>query len=335
MKSNIFKGEKGFITAVFMILMVTLGTMAVSAYYLMNKESENTVNSAQAMQVDYAATGVTYWGIEAVRQGILGDGDSRTVQMEGIDVDASAAIVSENGSSFWRLTVTSETAEGVAREIEVDMTIPVSLGDLAIGAEGTVDSDITPYDETDVVNYDLIQENITLPDYSELDPVLDLTIETITQAKDLKSDFKETPGDLTPWADDPGDTTDADPFFYWENGIRVPYVYYVDCDPAKFYQNYEYYGIFIVNGNVRIQSGHTEIHGVIVQLDPEDTITEEDVTLYGTTGGRYKFSGGVYSYGSVHANGHPDVQHNPVYTETFASFINENQKNRILSWKYK
>ncbi|MFC1569614.1 hypothetical protein ACFL4L_05220, partial [bacterium] len=281
------------------------------------------------------ATGVTYWGIEAMRQGILTSDQDQTVTMSGIDVTASATILKKlkkvTKDSIWILNVVSENEEGIAREIEVIMQVPTSISELAICAEGEVDDDITPYDENDVIDYDLIEEYQTLPDF-DLAGLLDYTIATFNGEMSLSNGFDPSDPSVTnpTWAD----SVDADPFFYWKDGRKLPHVIHVTSD-IKLFQNVNYYGIFVVDGNVRIQSGHTEIHGVILQLDPTDTITEEDITLYGTTGERYKFDGGVYSYGSVNANGHPTVQHNPVYTETFAQYANEDLKYAVMSWKYK
>ena len=329
MKWNAFKGEAGFWSSIFLVLMVSLGTMALSAYYMMNKESENSVNSTMAMQVDYSATGAAYWAIGAIRDSVLTNGSTESVNVSGINVDVALnRVTNDRGQSVYRLNIQSDTEEGVSREIEIDLSFPRSISQFAIAAEGDVDDDITPYDENDVEDWDLIQENTALPDI-DLANLLDNAVDTITNSDDIKDGWK---AEGTPAY---ADSIDEDPFFYWKDGERIPHIIYVDDDPVKFYANAEYYGIFIVNGNVRIQSGHTEIHGVILQLDPTDTITEEDVTLYGTTGGRYKFEGGVYSYGSVHANGGPNVKHNPEYTSIFAQYANEDLRNRIMSWKYK
>jgi hypothetical protein len=330
MKWNAFKGEAGFWSSVFLVLMVSLGTMALSAYYMMNREGENAVNSTVAMQVDYSATGAAYWAIGAIRDSVLISGSTADVTISGIPVDVALNQVTNNeGRSIYRLDIQSNTEEGVSRKIEIDLNIPRSISQFAIAAEGDVDDDITPYDENHNIDWDLIQENTDLPEI-DLASLLGHAVDTITDAKDLQDGWK---AEGTPaWAD----SIDEDPFFYWKDGVKIPHIIYVDDDPVKFYANQDYYGIFVVNGNVRIQSGHTEIHGVILQLDPTDTITEEDVTLYGTTSSLdYKFKGGVYSYGSVHANGNPLVQHNPVYTKYFAQYCNENLRNRILSWKYK
>ena len=329
MKWNAFKGEAGFWSSIFLVLMVSLGTMALSAYYMMNRESESAVNSTIAMQVDYSATGAAYWAIGAIRDSVLTNGSTESVNISGIDVDVALnRVTNDEGRSVYRLDIQSDTEEGVSREIEIDLSFPRSISQFAIAAEGDVDDDITPYDENEVEDWDLIQENTPLPDI-DLDNLLAHAVDTIYDSADIKDGWK---AEGTPAY---ADSIDEDPFFYWKDGEKIPHIIYVDDDPVKFYANAEYYGIFIVNGNVRIQSGHTEIHGVILQLDPTDTITEEDVTLYGTTGGRYKFEGGVYSYGSVHANGGPNVQHNPVYTSIFAQYANEDMRNRILSWKYK
>ncbi|MBN2103844.1 hypothetical protein JW835_07365 [bacterium] len=359
MKRNFFRGEEGFWSSVFLVMMVSLGTMALSAFYMMNKEAENSVNSASAMQVDYSATGAAYYAIGALRDGLYQDGSTDVVSVSGIDVGVSVLqTAGATGRTVWRLQIQSQTDVGVSRAMEIDLSIPVDLANLAIAAEGDVDDSIYAYDWStdnepqagDTPNPDLIVENTTLPDI-DFDTLMDLVIaeydyDTDKGENTLEDGFDPTTGVpsgvINP---DYADSLDADPFFYWKDGQKLPHVIYIDgnSDPSasknniKFFQNECYYGIFIVNANVTIQSGQTDIYGVIVQLSDEQTITEEDTDLNGATGGRYKFSGGVVSYGSVHGTGNAtiNVQHNPVYMQTFADYANQDlNRFRILSWKY-
>ncbi|MBN1781612.1 hypothetical protein JW948_10835 [bacterium] len=334
MKQAFLRGEKGIMAAVFVVLMVTLGTVALTSYYLMNRESENATNSALAMQVEYSANAAAYYGIKALRNGDLSDGEPQTLEVSDIPVHLLATkTVDADEDSIWRLNIESTNQMGASRSIEIDLEIPVGLANLAIAAEGDVDDDIGPYDENDVYDADLIEENMQLPDL-DIDGLLALSIANYSGMLSLKDGFDPSDPSVipsTPWAD----SIDADPFYYWKDGEKIPHIIHVESD-IRLYQNENYYGIFVVDGNVEIQSGQTNIYGVILQLDPTNTVTEEDVTLKGTTGERYKFTGGLVSYGNVEANGHPTVQHSYEYMSVFAQYANEDLSQfPVISWKYK
>ena len=69
MKKKDNNQERGFVSAFFLIFLVTLGLMGAGGYVLMSSEAKNTTNQFLVLQADYAANGAAYYAIERVSDG--------------------------------------------------------------------------------------------------------------------------------------------------------------------------------------------------------------------------------------------------------------------------
>ncbi|MBN1783278.1 hypothetical protein JW948_19240 [bacterium] len=340
MKTRIIFREDGIIGAIFILLMVTLGTLALSAYLTMQNEVQNTVNHTAHLQVEYSANAAAYYGIKALREGLIGNGETEIVNVAGVDVELYAEkTVNADNDSIWLLNVYSANPKEIASEIEIELAIPRGLENYAISSEKDVQDNIVADDEGGTDDTDnLIQENIDLPDI-DVQGLIDMSV--LQLGSGVVSSFPTGAGTGGSGSGHGsgsgsgsgtityGDSIDSlDPFYYWLDGEHLPHIIYIDGDAT--FKNTVYHGIYVVTGDVTIQCGQEELWGVVLQLDPDG-----EVNMKGTHGGRYHFSGGLVAYGEVTGNGNPEVQHVYEYMKIFTDYANQNIENLpVTCWRY-
>ncbi|MBN2105693.1 hypothetical protein JW835_16770 [bacterium] len=321
MKIKNWKREDGFWSAVFLLLMVGLGTMALSSYLIMQKEAENTVNNAIALQADYSATGAAYYALAAFRQGIMNDGDVQTVDIAGISCDIYLNELTVDDETNFYINVNGFTDEGVGRSVEIKLSALFDFAGCAINCEKDVGDKVKAKAEGGSVHIpSLIVENTPLPPIDTASLIAHANV-YVTSKSDLVDGF---PANLTAVCPD-------DPFY--QADCMTPNIIYVapgvglDLKGGGGWRTIS--GIFITDGDVITNGGHTEIDGVVFVTNPDAT-----VEMKGNHGGRAHVVGGIVSYGVVDGK-NPWVEHKREYMDFFAQYVGGGRDDaKILSWKY-
>ncbi len=316
-----FVQEKGFISAFFLIFLVTLGLMGAGGYVLVSSEAKNTTNEFLVLQADYAANGVAYYGISRIFSGFQNGTESFSIGGSEVDMNV-VQTVNTTGDSVTRLTVTANE-ESVEREISIDILCR-GLEDMAVVTEGTLDAKIKVYDEDENVDPDLIVTNVdSIPDIDTL------SLHDIAIAQNTPSDPHIFNGDVTI---NGNNVIPEGQSSFWYNGdpANGPNVTWIRGNLISTGQG-TLYGIVVVlgtgSGYTIDLRGNAAVNGVILCPDEDSSI------LRGSSGD--KINGGIVTRGDIDGSGQPIIQYNHEYMGSFADYdTGDYRLDKVLHWKF-
>jgi len=297
------KREDGFLSAMYLVFLVTLGLMGMGAFMLIRSEGRTVASNAEMYRAQYAANGAAYYGIRRLELGIL-DEES------GLDIGGAIVALDTTRSG----QETSLFINSVYGDLSSRLRIRLKSNDMsgnAVYSTGTVFN----VDARDSVN---TRDPSLITQAADSIPTIDVgTLSALATAQGNVEGGTFQPNNGYP----SGSFFQADgvtPTVTWVNGnLRVR-------------GNRTVYGIFVVTGWVRLD-GNARVQGIIYM--PNNQL----LTIHG--GGNPSGSsvtGGVVSEGNLVGFGnHVNVRHEPTFMRTFSKYITGQLPGfKILAWEY-
>jgi hypothetical protein len=297
--------QEGFVSAIILIFLVTLGLMGMGAFVLMKSEGESVANNAKGLQLEYAANGGANYALRHLEEGTLSGLGPFTIG----DVVVSADTTVDDEDTYLDI---SASTDGMDREI----TLELYEGPLEEHAVVTTGDTEWIFTKDSLGNWDGSLRLDHLHRMPGLDEASMLAVST--------SQIHDQSGTFVPLNNYP------DTSFYFSPG--VPNVTHAEGDMVLM-AGRTIYGIFIVEGSVTIETGAL-IEGVLY-LNNEDN----SVTISGSGSLTVdSVIGGIVSKGDMIDGSSFTcyVQHDPVYMSFFATYLNNPNARvvKINQWTY-
>ncbi|MCH7754979.1 hypothetical protein IH970_07630 [candidate division KSB1 bacterium] len=288
--------------AIVFFIILTLVTLAVVSYLLMNSEIRMSVNFVQRLQAQYLAEAGTEYGISLIFQGQGGP------YTETVSAGGGYFSLSIEQDSVLTLTSTGDI-DRAEKAVEVKMNYYPPIADFAIFSTDDIDN-VTALDEAGDPDPSLMIANAPfLPDMD------DSTLIALATAQG----HVETGGMFIPSHGYPN-------FNFYFSGT-VPNVTWVQNN-LKVLGGRTVYGIFVVDGNISLD-GSSRVEGVLYMRD--------SVAVVAHGGGNPTESiitGGIVAAGAINGTGnHITVQYNSEYMGKFGEHEQSRTVSRVFSWR--
>jgi hypothetical protein len=300
--------EDGFWTAFLVILIVTLTLMGLGANVLLKGEGPNVTNHIASYRAEYAANAGAYFGVRSMAMGTFNE--STVLSVGGVSVSFDTSKVA--GTSNYEMKVNS-SINSASRRITVQISAN-KLSDKGMWTTGDV-YNIDGKDSTGAID----NANKVVSGADSVPTVLIATLNAMSTAQG----HDQSAATFTP--------ATGYPMTNFYKAGATPNVTHVlhnmDVQGSR-----TVYGIFVVEGNVTLNGG-CRVEGVIYLPNVTSLII--------TGGGSPTTStvvGGIISNGDLSATGsHVSVEHWPVYTRSFCSYLlNPNQVIfDLVKWEYR
>jgi hypothetical protein len=303
---------EGFLSAFFLIFLVTLGLLGLGAYSLMRSESMGVANQMKLIQADFALDAGAFFGLNALIKGTFNSQTESTALSIGgasVRLDTSTTVTATgNVTVVMKVTSTILKAE---RQAKIEFDLGMGMRDKAIVTTG-IDNGVSARNENNVVdNSKLVEQADSIPTIQE----------------DVLKAMAVAQGHKTVGNSSGGGMHNS---FYMPDGV-TPYVYYVTGN-LTVSGSTAISGIFIVNGDLTI-NGADRIKGVMYL--PNETST---VMHGGGNPNENSIWGGLISHGDISGSGnHVNVRWKKEYMYFFCDNFQtypDNLQDRLTRWIY-
>jgi hypothetical protein len=299
--------EDGFLSALLVILIVTLTLMGLGASVLLKSEGPNVTNQISTLRAEYAANAGAYYGVRRLTVGALNESSPLSIGGTSVWLDTSKIA----GSSDIQMTV-----EGSVQSATRGITVEISMNKLADKGMWTI-GDVYNVDGKDSTG--TINNTKTVVSGADSLPTIQVGL---LNALSTAQGHDQTAATFSPATGYPMTN-----FYRSGTTPNVTHVMHnLNVNGAT-----TIYGIYVVEGTVTL-NGSARVEGVIFLPNATSTII--------TGGGAATSStvyGGIISYGDISGTGsHISVEHWPVYMRSFCSYqLNPNQVIfDLVRWTY-
>jgi hypothetical protein len=241
--------EDGFLSALLVILIVTLTLMGLGAFMLLKTEAPNIVNEVSSLRAEYAMNAGVYYGLRRLNAGPLNESTPITFGGSSVWMDTSKI----SGSTDILLTVTG-TSNNATRDVTVRLSAVDRLVDNAIWTTGTV-LNVSGKDSTGVINASVVE--------SSADSVSVISTATLNSLSTSQG-HNQTAATYIP--------TNNYPAANFYNSGSTPNVTHVS-NSMQVNSGITIWGIFVVDGNVTLASGAT-VNRALQPCTAESSATE-------------------------------------------------------------
>jgi hypothetical protein len=292
-----YKNDSGFVSIVVVLFLVTLGLMSLAASMLIQSEGVNIGKKVSSSKADYAFDGAVNYAMRRIMLGAINETNSYTIGDISIYMDTTK-VNYEDANVL--LSVTS-SYEDIESSVNVYLKVKKSIGEFA-GYISKTAQDVEVLDENGNVDETLMETQATdVPDFS--------TTALYQYAQNQSQDYS---------SNTTISTTGYPNGSFWHNtdSVNVTYVNGdLTFDNGSVGSRNEYYGIFVVTGNVTIPK-YADVMGIIYMPNEGSILNLTHATA--------RVVGGVvghgYVMGTTKRGNSSKIQHDYIYMDTFDLF---------------
>jgi|GEM_PF-2427878 len=326
---NIRKSERGFVSALVLIFLVTLALMGMGAYILIRTEGVGIARQAMLTQMDYAAEGAYYYARAVMMRGTPGSPidsiNGQSIVIHGVTVDITGSVHTDTQFADYDLTITASSYGAVSFSNDVVVAVKnMDLENVAVWSNYPVNNENVYVCDDRLWNtetYPWDSENeLMMISYETKCDTIPIMNDTVLEALALSQHRNP---DLHVWTD----TTAAG--LNWNTTANAPatapdtsFLRSSDTDPNVFY----------IMGDLTVNTGNT-ICGIVIVLGNTTILGTgniEGVLYMPTAGSTLRMEMGTYIRGGVIGsvdigrNGgagiNPIIRYDQTYMQAFAAF---------------
>jgi hypothetical protein len=301
--------EEGFLSAFFLIFLVTLALLGLGAYSLMRSESANTVNQMKLIQADASLNAGAFFSLNALSRSLFdSQTEAATLSIGGADVTVDTSY--DAATNIIALTVTS-TIGSAERKARIEFQLGIGMRDKAIITTG-IDNGVSARNENNVV------DDRKLVDEADSIPTIRLAmLKAMATAQGHK-----IVGDCNGSGINPG--------FYQPDGV-TPNIWYITGN-LTISGSKKASGIFVVDGDVTI-NGADRITGILYLPNITSTVING-----GGNPTESSIRGALISHGDITGHGsHTNVRWVKEYMYLFCDWFQtypDVLRNNLVRWIY-